>query len=327
MNESAHENDLLGLIEGDLPPDRSQAVRAALDRDPALKARVESMALDRAALRALGAERLAAPAGLIADALDEAERAALVDAHPIAPEPVTVYRFARYRAVAVAAVGLIAAGAVLLALRPAVGGAARAPTRVAKAPEVHRDADRHGVPTTPIAADDPAPTEPETIASLAPFRAEPSGDGPPGSARHGEPALGVMGETEGASPGVGQPSGDMDAAWLEAELALATRGGLEIRVVASDPDGVAQALTDFGAFHGRDTAILREEPGTGVLRAVLTFDASADEMLSLLTAISQVAGERSFFFERAGDQQGSPLSGRETRATVAVRIERAQGSN
>lgn len=327
MNDSVHENDLLGLIEGDLPSDRTAAVRAALDRDPALRARVESMTLDRAALRALGAERFAAPAGLIADALDEAERAALVEADPIAPEPVTVYRFARYRAVAVAAVGLIAAGAVLLALRPTIGGAPPAPTRLAKAPGVPKDADHHGAPTPPVADENPAATEPEVIASSEPSRPEHAGHGPLGPFRQAEAAMGVMGENEGASPGVGQSSGDMDAAWLETELSLATHGGLEIRVVASDPDGVVQALTDFGGFQGRGIAMVPQEAEAGVFRAVVTFEASADELMSLLTAISQVAGERSFFFERAGDHPASPINGRESRATVSVRIERAQESN
>lgn len=329
MNDSVHENDLLGMIEGDLPLERTGPVRAALDRDPVLRARVESMTLDRAAMRAMGGERFEAPPGLIADALAEAERAALVEAHPESPTPVVVYRFARYRAVAVAAVGLVAVGAVLLALRP-VGGAGQAlqPRRVADATESHKDADRHGVPTPLIASEPPAESEPTMVARLE--QAEPESS-PDTRDRAGDsPSIGTMGvlsDHEGNGPGVGSGAEGPDDPWLDRELLLATHGGLEIRVVARDPEGVVQALTDFGAVSGRETAVLSSDAAAGAARAIVTFSASADEMISLLTAISQVAGERSFFFERARDDHMSLVSGREPRATVAVRIERAPESN
>lgn len=74
------EQDLLDLIEGRLPADRVESMRAALRADPALARKVQAMVADRAAIRqaSLSAER-DAPRGLVADAVTRAERETLLN--------------------------------------------------------------------------------------------------------------------------------------------------------------------------------------------------------------------------------------------------------
>lgn len=80
MKHAATELDLLALIEGELPPDRVEAVRAALTADPVLLRRVERMVRDRERLQREGKAAIptSALAGLVAQAIAEAERDALL---------------------------------------------------------------------------------------------------------------------------------------------------------------------------------------------------------------------------------------------------------
>lgn len=80
MSARITEDDLLALIEGELPAHRVPDVRAALEADPALRARVERMILDRNRLRALASQSVEkAPPGILDDALAAAARDALFD--------------------------------------------------------------------------------------------------------------------------------------------------------------------------------------------------------------------------------------------------------
>ena len=331
MNVGVSEHDLLGLVEGDLPADRAHAVRTALDADPTLKARLEAMTLDRAALRALGAARVSAPAGLIRDALARAEREALTPAEE--PIPIVVHRFRAWRAAGIAAACLVAVGAVLLALRTGGGARGANPQIATNTAKTGVDRPRgHSITakthTTHTTTPEPEPT---TLASLPPDQAgqtltttitvhEPGHQA-------GEDALrttSVMTTEEGPAPEMalrGQGQGE-SANWYARELLHASHGMLEIRVVADDPSGVVQAVSDFGAMSGRSTSFLGTDSETGNVRAVVEFPSTDEEMYTLLSAISQVAGERSFFFEETTTNQVRPLVGAQPpRAVVSVRIE------
>ncbi|MBL0927197.1 MAG: hypothetical protein IBJ11_06030 [Phycisphaerales bacterium] len=90
MPERLTESDLLALIEGDLPADRVEVVRAALNADPRLVRLVESLVADRRGLRALAGstDGVRAPAGLVRDAMDEAERRMLLEVGSSSPRMV-----------------------------------------------------------------------------------------------------------------------------------------------------------------------------------------------------------------------------------------------
>lgn len=84
MNTQPLEHDLLDLVEGRLAPDRVEAVRAALSKDPAMLRMVEHMVADRrgivdlskATAQASRADRSAAEA-IVREAIERAEREAL----------------------------------------------------------------------------------------------------------------------------------------------------------------------------------------------------------------------------------------------------------
>ncbi len=80
MKHTVSELDLLALIEGTLPPDRVEAVRAALTADPVLLRRVELLVRDRERLKREGRAPIPVSAltGLVAQAIAEAERDALL---------------------------------------------------------------------------------------------------------------------------------------------------------------------------------------------------------------------------------------------------------
>lgn len=77
MTERPTENDLLDLIEGRLPAERVEIVRAALMSDRELLARVEGMARDRRMLQESAASDPRAPRGLSQESIARAEREAL----------------------------------------------------------------------------------------------------------------------------------------------------------------------------------------------------------------------------------------------------------
>lgn len=334
MNGGVNEIDLLAWVEGDLPDDRREIVRAALDADPALRALTEGMALDRASLRALGAERLTAPAGIIADAFAAAERQTiLAGASAMDMEsqdaPVRVIRFASWRGLAAAAAVAIVAGGALYALRPSnpivpgQGGVASSQG------ERHTPtADRHGAGVAPSlasnhTAEDHA-TQAEGIAEEAGVAVASAG------AAASEHAV-SMGVFENDAAAASEPRAEHETAEGEAryahELILAAHGRLEIRVVSSEPEGVVQALTDFAAYSGRTISVLGRDETTGAVRVWVEFPPDDGDMHSLLSAISAVAGERSFFFQTAPATHGTLISARPTRAIATVLIEPGPGSD
>lgn len=104
MNGRITEEDLLALIEGELPAHRVPEVRAALDTDKALRARVERMILDRNRLRDLASQQtVRAPEGLLEDAMSVAARSALFDEEE---ERLEARRRRRLQMVLAAGVGL-----------------------------------------------------------------------------------------------------------------------------------------------------------------------------------------------------------------------------
>ncbi|MEO1128167.1 MAG: hypothetical protein AAFX05_00500 [Planctomycetota bacterium] len=80
MSHPVTEHDLLALVEGRLPADRVEAVRAALSADKELLRRVEGMVRDRRAMERLGASA-PAPLGMVEGAMAAAERGELLQ-HP-----------------------------------------------------------------------------------------------------------------------------------------------------------------------------------------------------------------------------------------------------
>jgi hypothetical protein len=71
MGEPVTESDILALVEGTVPADRVEEIRAALRADPVLRARIEKMAADRDRLARLS-DRVAAPADTVARAMHRA---------------------------------------------------------------------------------------------------------------------------------------------------------------------------------------------------------------------------------------------------------------
>jgi len=89
VNPNASENDILALIEGTLPPERVEAVRSALLRDAELRRRVEAMVRDRQILMAAADPALTpAPPGLVQEAIEAAEREALLSARGMSKDGV-----------------------------------------------------------------------------------------------------------------------------------------------------------------------------------------------------------------------------------------------
>ncbi len=80
MSNKVTEHDLADLVEGRLPAERVGIVRAAIERDPALRRTVVAMAADREALRRLSRlDQAAAVPDMVELAIAEAERRALID--------------------------------------------------------------------------------------------------------------------------------------------------------------------------------------------------------------------------------------------------------
>ncbi len=73
---------LLDLVEGTLASSELDRVRAALKNDPRLAERLEALRADRSAMRSMA--KVAAPAGLVAGAMESVERAALIENPPAA---------------------------------------------------------------------------------------------------------------------------------------------------------------------------------------------------------------------------------------------------
>jgi|GEM_PF-4158989 len=132
MPAKATESDILAWIEGELPPERADAVEAAFGEDPSLRAWAASMRGDRAMLRSWSERAVSsAPGGLAESALEIVEREALLGpsvrealAFEHEPEPeresvTMVFRIRRYATAAaiVLLVGVIGVTGVRLGSR------------------------------------------------------------------------------------------------------------------------------------------------------------------------------------------------------------------
>jgi hypothetical protein len=112
MSHPVTEHDLLALVEGRLPADRVEAVRAALSADKELLRRVEGMVRDRRAMERLGASA-PAPLGMVEGAMAAAERGELLQ-HPATARSGDRHRSRRrIIPVAIAATFLLLAGGVV----------------------------------------------------------------------------------------------------------------------------------------------------------------------------------------------------------------------
>lgn len=112
MARRISEDDLLAFIEGDLPDDRRDEVRRALEGEPDLLAWAEGARADRAAMQEWGRPGASiAPPDLVEQAMRQAERDALLGAAGLdeAHRPRVLFRFTGPRA-ALAAMLVAAAG-------------------------------------------------------------------------------------------------------------------------------------------------------------------------------------------------------------------------
>lgn len=135
MNQRITDDDILALIEDELPADRRAAVGAALRDDPTLRARVEGMIRDARALARDRAEPPSAPAGIVARAIEES-------AQPAGVAPKSKRRFAMAAIITLAMVGVW--GAILYAtFGPDVGAGNPAELRPKRYVMMDEDQARH----------------------------------------------------------------------------------------------------------------------------------------------------------------------------------------
>lgn len=308
MKQRIDETDLLGWIEGDLPPDRRALVEAEMARDGALRRRLEAMASDRRALRTW-MQAGSAPAGLVADAIEEAERMALVGEAP-APIRIAWYRSSR---VLMAASLLIAVGGVSLtwmATRPtpATGPASElfattppnlGPESMASAQANDRarvgeseqtdGASKLAAASTPEA--DMGDAFPLEAAMAKIDAAGVSGEDAP----RGVLSLPLGGGGRWAQT-VGLNSGPkVTSATYADALRLASVGRLTVRVQAGDGAAIEQALRSFGSTGDHGFEMLEEDSfGT---RFAVEMDRTECEFARLVEAIEVACGAdcRAFF--------------------------------
>lgn len=304
MKPRIDETDLLGWIEGDLAPDRRAVVEAEMRADATLRRRLEAMASDRRALRTWMHGAPGTPRGLVADAIEEAERMALVGADS-APIRIAWHRNAR---------ALMAAGLLI-----AVGGAAMivfvnrpaAPTRESDAITMGR----------PDLAPKIAPVETETTMQMA--SAAPADVAPPAVASVSAPEVFPLIEaieridraqvaledsprgvltlplTSGGrwAQTVGMKSGaKVTSATYSDALRLASVGRLTVRVQSGDTAAIEEALRAFGSTgdHGFEAL---EQDDFGAVRYAIEMDRTECEFARLVAAIEGAsgAGSQAFF--------------------------------
>lgn len=308
MKQRIDETDLLGWIEGDLSPDRRALVEAEMARDGALRRRLEAMASDRRALRSW-MHAAGAPAGLVADAIEEAERLALVGEAP-APIRIAWYRSSR---VLMAASLLIAVGGVSLTWMATRRTPVPDPNTesIAMAPAGSVTGEITDAPMTSVRARQPGGAlDAPTIVAAAPQPADDADEAFPLQAAMAKiDAAGVSGEDAPRgvltlplggggrwAQTVGLNSGPkVTSATYADALRLASVGRLTVRVQAGDGAAIEQALRSFGSTGDHGFEMLEEDSfGT---RFAVEMDRTECEFARLVEAIEVACGAdcRAFF--------------------------------
>ena len=305
MKPRIDETDLLGWIEGDLAPDRRGLVEQAMREDATLRRRLEAMASDRRALRTWMHGAPGTPRGLVADAIEEAERMALVGVDS-APIRIAWYRNARV---------LMAAGLLI-----AVGGAAMI-VFVNRPAAPARESDSIAMASTEKMTTFSAPVEAETTMQVA--SATPADLAPPAVASVPAPEVFPLIEaieridraqvaledsprgvltlplTSGGrwAQTVGMNSGaKVTSATYSDALRLASVGRLTVRVQGGDTAAIEEALRVFGSTGDHGFEALEQDDFGGV-RYAIEMDRTECEFARLVAAIEGAsgAGSQAFF--------------------------------
>ncbi len=328
MTRRIDETDLLGWIEGDLTPERRRVVSEALERDVALRARVEAMVSDRAALRSW-AGAAPAPRGVVAGAIEEAERLSLLGE---APGSYKIAWYRRVRTYSIAAAVLFALGGAVIVMQM-------------------------NPPSQPAPADEritmTAPVEPEAASAATANRMQiasadeasiPLNEMVETMDRRGvafeDAANGVLSlpyARSGLTQMVGMQGGARvtSAAFSDA-LRLASVGRLTVRVQSNNPEAVEAALRRFGTSDDHAIEVMSDEPG-GDRRYAIEMDRTECEFSHLIATLEQASpAECRTFFDvmllpataarsRSGLEQPRQVTGASPRVSIQVLIERDGG--
>lgn len=257
MARRIDETELLAWIEDELPTERRVALEQALAHDAVLLEWARGARRDRELLRRAG---VAAPAGLVADAIAQAERSAVLGAQTAAGPPAVAGRISSARRFALAATILIALGGV--ATLPFVlrqsgfrGGAHPGPQQpIAMGRAESSDvAPQSALRAEPEASKLATAESTQRAAGAAPARVQPpealtdttavvaNADQAVGARRAKTEGVGVLIETEAASPparaDAAPPLSLADAA------RLASEGRLVIVVHTADAAAIERVLT------------------------------------------------------------------------------------
>jgi len=303
MARRVSESDLLAYIEGDLPENRADEVRAALERDPKLAAWADAARADRDALRQWSRPGASiAPPDLVEQAMRQAERNALLGLDAGAAQqrrrPTVLFRFTGPRtamaAALLAAVGLgvlygpglvqqltpapgpapsqqpaPAPGAAAEPAEPAAPGAsdATAPERDAGAPAGNRRASSNAAP-------------PDSADAFAGAGAEKTQPTQPSQRMREEMPLRAIGESDQLAD---------HAAPVESPLTmrqaadLAEQRRLRVRAETPDPASLGADLLDAPDLAFRVFPIAEPAPGGAML--IVEIDAGAPGLDAFLQTL------------------------------------------
>lgn len=306
------ESDLLAWVEGDLAPERRREVDRAIGADAALRRTLEGMSADRAALRALGAERSLAPDGLVERALFMAQREALLDdADPVVARIRPMIR----RRFAVAAALVACFGGAWFAINGAGMGSKRlrAPADIQvgenfasltdHAAPAEPASDSRSAPGTSVAAARPdadaiadsqaAPRTREAVESMLPLshvmaaieaaESDPSRSFVSLEVLEGQPRPVSRGRD--AQPGRMSPASYSDA------LLLAQLNRVNVSVRARDPEAVERAIRAYGSRVNRDVRLASQVQPDGSIRYAIETDRDEAELRLLLAALRNACDE------------------------------------
>lgn len=301
------EDDLLALIDGELPGERRAVVEAALRADPALTERVRRLRADREALALLGGADKA-PEGLVAGALSRADLTRLVQVDtggPVRAPSLARGSKGRRMQMGIAAALLIGVLGIWVWLMAIVSSSSQrvASTEPERPPIARAGEEDRG-------ATDPETSGPEAPAFTAPSVREAMDRSPPTSPQVQDDALlgQWLANLESDAPADASDRIDWDQA---ARLALS--GRLRVNISGSAPLGLA--LADGGdGVASRRYEVLRGRSAIGEgWRLELSYRegrAEQDLALALEAAVRELearTGREVWLAEAsAGDEEASP---------------------
>lgn len=355
------DDEILDWVEGELPEARREAFERAMAGDAGLARLARGMRADRAALReAVRGERLVTPVGLVEEAIERAEREAVVGGENWSFEVATRRRgLGVMRGLAVAASMIVVIGGAAIVLRggnvagPASPGAPGALALQSAASEDGAAESGARPDTAMLAVVDEEPERP--AASVMVASAEPSDlmlplAGPVVAAIE---AMESMPRASWSGRGfetvrVGGRTREMLAdreplrstvapASYEDALRLAALNGLAVRVMATDPEAVEAGVRALAARAEGVGAVRAATLRDGSMLVWVDVDGGASGLKELLAAVQRPAGsEARAVFEptRASGSSGGgtmlvgmgavqPVIEGARSVRVPVRIERA----